>query len=1108
MKIRSVFLICLVFFVILFLGLTAFPLHTNVDTIKLQNPNEIYNLYGEKLYWYFQPVDELDFKNSEIRGDSWSRIHINDDWKKFDKFKNYRGLGWYRLNVIVYDEVSKSLFIPKSFRGIQVYINGYFVGETKPFTADGNTPSAIAKPQVLNISNTYLKKGKNVIAIRAGELDGFSAIAPGLAIGPSEKIHLHLVKYILWYGSIASFFIFLSIFFTGFYITRRINKYYLYYAGFSFSLGVWILGHKAIILYFFDYQLIYNVFTYCGGILSAPLLISFIHSFLGIRKTWITRLLEILYLMFFITFLLDLLIIHNVRFFNDNLFNLFSEFNIIIVFYSIVISIYGVLHKIPYSPRILFGTCIFTFLIILSTFHMMGFTHSRDYVIESYLFLTLIFASILASRYAQIYTDLEHTHGKLLVLDKMKDEFMATTSHELRTPLHGIMGLAETLLINSKEPLTPRQGETVGIIHKSAERLSRLVNDILDFSRLNAKKSDLMTSKVMLGEMLRGLVSLARGMAQDKPVGLGCTISEDLPDIVADKHRLEQIIINLLGNAVKFTENGSVELTACADVGGVRIEVRDTGCGIPAGMIDRIWNPYEQLEEADTRRHGGSGLGLAITRNLVDLHGGNISVESEHGKGSLFTVWLPMVPPGHDEEKMKSMRAMEGIVAEPVIGDPEPEAEQNEEPGEPSPRTLRKEEIRILAVDDDPVNLRVAIDALSMEGYRVITAATGPEALASVGENAPHCVLLDIMLPGMSGYEVASTIRKNQGQGYLPIIMVTARSQTEDLMKGFLYGANDYITKPFNIRELLLRVENQLVIRNLIEMEKKVGSHLLVERNRVQTGMLERSVQLNEVVHKLSDWERIISEDLDIARRFLGKLMTMKVTAAEVDYALHFDPLHTIGGDVYDINEYTPGKIRVFIADATGHGINASLNTITIMTEYDLIRSELISPPEILAAINDRFCRKLAQYRILFTCCVAEIDLFAGTLRFSSAGHPEQYLLKAGGEVVPLKPRGPIIGFRKNTEFEEQTFAFAPGSLLFCYTDGLLDDDPPPVFPKRKNHRAMRNEQFLQGVLSENHGEMSAEELCYKVKSVMKGSMYKKERHSDDDITMIALKRR
>ncbi len=1049
--------------------------------------------------------DEVSHKDTSVDTREWSLIHSHTPWKKNKQFQRYAGNAWYRM-IIVIDDVSSGygILVPVHYRGAEFYLNGNKFYASREFDDRGHSPKIVGKSELIVIQDDLVRKGENVLAIRTGGMSttgGFNGI---IKFGLYRDLHDKWIHSFIYNTALLSINFFLALFFLIIFLYRRKDTYYLTFSVLSFLVSLFILGYKGIILWILDYQLAYIIALYLSALMFPYIIISLLYGFFTEREGLAPKVLLFLLVSFSVALIVEYLSTGELVFFHRYLYNPFMLFSLIAVFYSIILCIKKVRERKPYASYMLAGISVLAISMFISMFEFLDVIKISPPVLEGYFLMTIVFSSALASRFARVHTELEKAHDDLLVIDKMKDEFLATTSHELRTPLHAISGLAETMEMSPDEPPTERQKESLAIMRRSALRLSRLVDDILDFNKLRAGRVDLFVEEVDLAGLLRGMASLAGALVGDRPIQVRAEVSDGLPKIIGDRHRIEQIVLNLMANSIKFTAEGEVTLTAHTEGEGVNIAVRDTGCGIDTDDLAGIWSPYRQVEPADTRRHGGVGLGLAITRQLVDMHGGRISAVSEAGKGSLFTVWLPPCPP-------EGIATMHRAPDEPVCLPPPPRAD-DEAPGEPGavsfPRRVDdSSEVRVLVVDDDQANLRILVEVLSRQGYKVRTVASGSEAVAAVEASIPHIVLLDIMLPGMSGYEVAARIRATYSDIYIPIIMVTARSGMEDMVKGFAFGGNDYIVKPFNSREVLARVENQLAISNMISMEKRVESFMRRSAGPEETSLVARAAALDEAVRRLSDWEAIISKDLGVAKGFLARLMRRTVQTDSVEYDIDYDPLFAIGGDVYDVHEFTPGKIRVFLGDATGHGIHASLNTITIMTEYGQLRGELASPSEMLTALNDRFCSRFSHYRIVFTCCVAEIDLFAGTVRFASAGHPTQFATSDGQGVARLKPAGPIIGFRKGVQYNELLMDFKPGAVLFLYTDGLLDEGFR-MSTATGDGRVMRGEEYLRGVLENLPGAFSPAEICAAVKKEMKGERRKKDRLTDDDITVIALRRK
>ncbi|MCP4400828.1 MAG: response regulator, partial [bacterium] len=415
---------------------------------------------------------------------------------------------------------------------------------------------------------------------------------------------------------------------------------------------------------------------------------------------------------------------------------------------------------------------------------------------------TILENSILFNQVAE----LERTrmlNERLVQMDKLKDEFLANTSHELRTPLNGIIGIAESLLDGVAGRQTPKGRKNLSLISSSGKRLANLVNDILDFSKLKEHALEIRQKPVNIKVLADVVLTLSQPSLVGKALELKDEIPADIPAVSGDEDRLQQILYNLLGNAIKFTESGSVIVSAKVQSAMVAISVTDTGIGIPEGKRDAIFQSFEQVNASTAREYGGTGLGLAVAKQLVELHGGTISVESEVGKGSTFTFTLP-VSEGLPEPAAEQRQELAKIREEAAE---ESEAIEivEEEVGK------AEGEFHILVVDDEPINQQVLANHLSVANYKVTQAFNGMDALQMIesGERF-DIVLLDIMMPKMSGYEVAQKIRKKYLSGELPIIMLTAKNQIDDMVEGFSCGANDYLAKPLSKQELLARIKTHL----------------------------------------------------------------------------------------------------------------------------------------------------------------------------------------------------------------------------------------------------------------------------------------------------------
>ncbi|MBK8966095.1 MAG: response regulator [Lewinellaceae bacterium] len=436
------------------------------------------------------------------------------------------------------------------------------------------------------------------------------------------------------------------------------------------------------------------------------------------------------------------------------------------------------------------------------------------YLLYLGLFGSLLFGlvRILTRRQAQHLQREQQINEQLRNADKLKDQFLANTSHELRTPLNGIIGLSESLLDGIGSFSAEKQREELSLIISSGRRLSSLVNDLLDFSRLKDNDLQLRQTNVDLYALTDVVLQICQPLVQDKDLRLHNQVPAELA-VLADEDRLQQILLNLVGNAIKFTDQGAVTVSAVmqADVAEnqvVEIEVRDTGIGIARENQEQIFEAFNQADGSVERQFGGTGLGLAISKNLIELQGGRIWLRSEPGQGAAFFFTLPA---GKKNDAPKPAAPAEPAHVAPVIPMPEPRPFE--------PKHDRHGSIRILIVDDEPINHHVLRNHLEQEPYHITNAWNGEEALRYL-ETEPSfdLVLLDVMMPRMSGYEVCRRIREKYLPSELPIIMITAKNQVKDLVQGLALGANDYLAKPFSKEEFLARVRTQLDLLRIFDV--------------------------------------------------------------------------------------------------------------------------------------------------------------------------------------------------------------------------------------------------------------------------------------------------
>ena len=359
---------------------------------------------------------------------------------------------------------------------------------------------------------------------------------------------------------------------------------------------------------------------------------------------------------------------------------------------------------------------------------------------------------------------------------RAKTAFLANTSHEMRTPLHGVLGLAR-LARESRDEQT-RQGYLDSLL-ESAQALSCTISDVLDVSRIEAGRLAIQRAQFELPVLLAGLQRNFDDAARRKGVALRLSVDPSLARVVeGDSLRVRQVLDSLVGNAVKFTERGLVQIRVeAAAPDRIRFVITDTGPGVAPELLERLFEPFTQADESDTRRVGGLGLGLWIARQLTERMGGEISAVSTPGMGSSFRVELPLP----------------ACAAAPAV------------PAERPPRHARVAGLRVLLVEDNALNRLIASTMLRENGVTVVEAGDGEEAVAIVesGATAFDLVLMDLQMPGISGYEATRRLRKRHDAASLPIVALTAAALDNERAQALAVGMNDFLAKPADARQLL-----------------------------------------------------------------------------------------------------------------------------------------------------------------------------------------------------------------------------------------------------------------------------------------------------------------
>lgn len=450
----------------------------------------------------------------------------------------------------------------------------------------------------------------------------------------------------------------------------------------------------------------------------------------------------------------------------------------------------------------------------------------------------------------ELQQETEEKATELARASQYKSEFLANMSHELRTPLNSLLILSRSLADNDTGNLDDEQIESAQIIHDAGNSLLHLINDILDLSKVEAGKMELMVEQVSLAELGRRLQRNFAHVASDKRLDFEMTIDTGLPDVIAtDGGKVEQIANNLLSNAFKFTASGAVnlhigrpraDLEIPAALSGqplLTITVSDTGIGIPPDKLERIFNAFEQVDASTSRQFGGTGLGLAISRKMAQLLGGDVVLRSEDGRGSRFTLLLPETPPATTAPVVEAEAARDTQtrrIASPALL---PVAIEDDR------QSLLRGQITILVIEDDPAFVRILIDLIHRRGYRALAAMDGESGLRLAREHHPSGILLDVSLPVMDGWTVLDRLKVDEATRSIPVHFV---SVSDVGRRGMERGAVGFLTKPVS-REAIAEALDRLLRfgegkrRRLLVVEDDAAS-----RKAIRTALRAHHVEVDE----------------------------------------------------------------------------------------------------------------------------------------------------------------------------------------------------------------------------------------------------------------------
>ncbi len=672
--------------------------------------------------------------------------------------------------------------------------------------------------------------------------------------------------------------------------------------------------------------------------------------------------------------------------------------------------------------------------------------------------------------------ELTEANDKLLEMDRIKSNFFANISHEIRTPLTLILSPVESALQGDRN--MPVDDAFLLNIHRNAIRLLKLINNLLDFSKIEAGQMVLNVKELNVARILRVFVDSVLSSAESKRVSLEFFTDREDISLFLDLEKFDRIILNLFSNALKFTDTGgaiAVRLRASDDL--CRIEISDSGVGIPPDKIDRIFDRFSQADMTSTRSYEGTGIGLALAKEFVEMHGGSIAVTSRHigdypdDHGSVFTVFLPtgkkhlegrsditFITDSQIEESVSDHASvMAGFISR--LERPRPSLRSAHRAGKdgddvPGDETRK----RILIVEDNP-DMRDFLTMLLERDYEIHVAFNGEEGLRATRDLRPDLVLSDVMMPIMNGYDMTREIKGDGELDFIPVILLTAKADMAYKIEGLEHGADDYLTKPFNSKELLARIRTLL---NNHEYQKLIRTRNL-------------------------EMER----DLEVARKLQQKLLpeSMPIIPGYELYSFYI-PMDKVGGDFYDYR-LRDGILDIFIADVSGHGLpGAFLATLTKLTLDNI--HDRSSPVRVQTMLNEVITRSVVDSGFV-TTFFCSIDTGNNVMRFTNAGHcPPIVYRRRSGEFFELHSAGNPLGWLKDLELEEKEFRLEKGDRVIFYTDGITEC--------RIGDRIFFGEEKLRDFIRENAAKKPKEFSDLLMDSLRS---FRQSDSFDDDITFV-----
>lgn len=913
--------------------------HANTISKKLIAKEGIVNLtqndFGKKgvikLDGQWEFYDGKLLSEEELHSGKYASVRkivdVPGRWNNYGLVRNNPkafGFGTYHLRILAHNTLSGVYGIKTTNIGMsnKIMVNGQIIGRSGiPGKDKGSyVPGNVPYVTYFNIENNIMDI---IIWVANYDYTPYSGIVNSIFFGTQNGIDSLKEKSVTNDLVIVTSCLIVGLMFFVLYIYRRKERYLLYFSLYNITGSIYFLTHGEKLFFkmfpHMDY-LFFAKLQYLSAAINIVMLILYLYYlFPTLFKRLTTRILLVIALLFVPVGIFTPLSVQS----------MFSSSQMIFIQGFMIYSVYtltlGILNGIENSFYVGLGSLILSFIVLVNVQNVLGNIQLDSAMIYSEIFFVLTHSFLIAAKLSKTYDKVEALSSELFIMDKNKDEFLAKTSHEFKTPLHGIINITKLYLEQANRSNSDEQFQNLALVIDIANRLSKLVNDILDISKIKEGKLKIEPKYIHVNKYLDEVIKVSHFIYEDNSNELICDIEEALPLIKVDKDRFMQIMYNLIDNAMINTNSGKVIVKAICRNDLVEISVSDTGGGIEESKAKDIFKPFTQLSEKVNENRSGAGLGLSIVKQLTELMGGTIWFQSKLGEGSCFTVTFHSTLCGEILEKSNE----DDLISDNIVLKKGYELHIN------TPFIINPEgEITILIADDNFSNLKVLIDGLSSNDHKIIGVKNGEEVLDRLrGNENIDLVILDVMMPDMSGYEISNKIREKYNLVELPILILTAAVNASSTEIALKMGANDFLYKPFQLSELRARVNSLIMMKKSAVMTSKyeiaflhaqVKPHFLFNALNTIADFCETdSPEAGRLIISLSKYLR---GTLDFAN--LGNLvsvdreLTLVKAYLDIEKARFNDLKIELQIDDEINVQLPPMSLQILVENAVKHGIN------------------------------------------------------------------------------------------------------------------------------------------------------------------------------------------